>query len=318
MHTRFTFLALALTTTLLSAKTPAGSPLAIMIAGQPSHGPGEHEHNAGVQLFAKCLAQGAPQIATKIHLNGEWPDATELAQADTIVIYADGAEKHPALPPERLAQLDKEMKRGCGFVCLHFAVEVPRESGGKPFLDWLGGYFEINWSVNPVWKASFSELPKHPIANGVKPFSTEDEWYFHMRFRDGMSGITPILSAVPPADVLKKSDGIRSGNPTVRQALAGREKQHMAWASQNTAGGRGFGFTGGHFHHGWGNDDQRKLVLNAILWTAKVEVPAQGVASKVSAEDLAANLDPKKARKPKAAAKPGSENSAALGIQDAK
>ena len=29
----------------------------LMIAGKPSHGPGEHEHNAGVQLLAKCLAR---------------------------------------------------------------------------------------------------------------------------------------------------------------------------------------------------------------------------------------------------------------------
>ena len=58
-------------------------------------------------------------------------------------------------------------------------------------------------------------------------------------------------------------------------------------------GGRGFGLTGGHFHKGWGNDDQRKLVLNAIVWSAKAEVPANGIESKVTPEELAANLDPK-------------------------
>jgi len=34
--------------------------------------------------------------------------------------------------------------------------------------------------------------------------------------------------------------------------------------------------------------------LNAILWIAKAEVPSDGVKSEVTAEDLAANLDPKK------------------------
>jgi hypothetical protein len=66
-------------------------------------------------------------------------------------------------------------------------------------------------------------------------------------------------------------------------------------------GGRGFGFTGGHFHKGWGNDNQRKLVLNAILWTAKAEVPAQGIESKLTEADLLANLDPKQPPKPPAA-----------------
>jgi hypothetical protein len=67
----------------------------------------------------------------------------------------------------------------------------------------------------------------------------------------------------------------------------------VAWAAEREGGGRGFGFTGGHFHKNWGVNDQRKLVLNAILWSAKVDVPADGVASNVTASDLEANLDPK-------------------------
>ena len=66
------------------------------------------------------------------------------------------------------------------------------------------------------------------------------------------------------------------------------------WAVERPDGGRGFGFTGGHFHLNWGNDNQRKVVLNAILWLAKVEIPVNGVESKVTVEQIAANLDPKK------------------------
>ena len=40
-------------------------------------------------------------------------------------------------------------------------------------------------------------------------------------------------------------------------------------------GGRGFGFTGGHFHRNWGDPNFRKLVLNAILWTAGLDVPSR-------------------------------------------
>jgi hypothetical protein len=57
------------------------------------------------------------------------------------------------------------------------------------------------------------------------------------------------------------------------------------------------GFTGGHAHKNWGNDNFRKLILNALLWTAKMEVPAEGVQSSVSEEELKANLDPKPVRK---------------------
>jgi hypothetical protein len=34
-------------------------------------------------------------------------------------------------------------------------------------------------------------------------------------------------------------------------------------------------------------------VLNAMLWITKIEVPEDGVASTVTAEDMAANLDAK-------------------------
>ena len=182
----------------------------LMIAGRPSHGPGEHEHNAGIQLLAKCLGQGAAdRVDVKFHLNAEWPSAEELAKADTVVIYSDGGGGHPAASPNHLAQLGKEMKRGCGFVCLHYAVEVEKEKGGPEFTDWLGGYFEKNWSVNPHWDAGFKSLPAHEITSGVNPFGTNDEWYFHMRFREGMKGVTPILTAVAPERMGRAARGWR-------------------------------------------------------------------------------------------------------------
>ena len=275
----------------------------VLIAGRPSHGPGQHEHNAGVLLFKKCLEQAAgDQVQVTHHLNGEWPGADELAKADTILIYSDGGGGHPALQGDRLQQLGKEMKRGCGFVCVHYAVEPTIEKGGNEFIDWLGGCFEINWSVNPHWVADFSALPQHEISNGVKPFSTNDEWYFHMRFRRNMQGVTPILSALPPESTMSRPDGAHSGNPAVREEVKAKKPQHVAWAVQRDDGGRGFGFTGGHFHAGWANPDQRKLVLNAILWSAKVAVPAAGVETTLTPEELNANQDPKSPPKPKQAA----------------
>ncbi len=58
-----------------------------------------------------------------------------------------------------------------------------------------------------------------------------------------------------------------------------REPQVVAWAVQRADGGRGFAYTGGHFHKNWANENYRRLVLNALLWTAGVEVPAGGVRS---------------------------------------
>ena len=58
--------------------------------------------------------------------------------------------------------------------------------------------------------------------------------------------------------------------------LAG-QAQHVCWVSENANGSRGFGFTGGHFHKNWQNDQFRRVVLNAIGWIAKADVPAEGI-----------------------------------------
>ena len=244
----------------------------LFLAGRPSHGYGAHEHYAGCQLLAKSLDEAMDNVTTEV-IRTKWPSEVELANADVIVMYSDGGGGHPV--NKHLEQIDRLAKSGVGIVCIHYAVEVPKGKSGEKFLDWIGGYFETDWSVNPHWRAEFTKLPDHPVTRGVNPFSSQDEWYYHMRFRDNMQGVTPILSAIPPESTLSRPDGPHSGNPHVR-AKAG-QTQHVAWATEREDGGRGFGFTGGHFHWNWGDDDFRRLMLNAIVWTAKLEVPENGV-----------------------------------------
>jgi putative membrane-bound dehydrogenase-like protein len=268
----------------------------VFLAGKPSHAYGGHEHNAGCQLLCKELQAAAPNLFSQcdVHLNG-WPDATySFDGADCIVMYCDGGPGH--MVNQHLAQVDALAKKGVGIVCLHYGVEVPKGESGDKFLDWIGGYFEADWSVNPHWDGKFEKFPNHPICRGVQPFEINDEWYYHMRFRDGMKGVTPILVALPPASSLSRPDGHHSGNPAVRKAvLEDKTPQVMAWAAERPGGGRGFGFTGGHDHWNWGDPNFRKLVLNAIAWCAHADVPANGLESPaVSMKQLEANMDPKK------------------------
>ena len=123
-----------------------------------------------------------------------------------------------------------------------------------------------------------------------------------MRFSPEMTRVTPLLSTLPPEDTLKRPDGPHSNNEHVRKAvLEQKEPQHLAWAFVRGDGkGRGFGFTGGHFHRNWKNDNFRKVVLNAITWTAHAEVPTAGVVSKTpTPEELDANQDFRKPNKAK-------------------
>lgn len=263
----------------------------VLIAGRPSHGYGAHEHYAGCRLLAEALQEAKPDYKVTVIKDG-WPEdgTNALKDADCVVVYCDGGGGH--LLNDHIDEFDKLMKSGVGLVCVHYGVETPKGKTGDAFLDWIGGYFETDWSVNPHWEAKFEAFPDHPISRGVKPFQMNDEWYFHMRFRDNMEGVTPILSAHPPEDTMRRPDGTHSGNPDVRKAVAAGEIQHMAWAAEREGGGRGFGFTGGHFHWNWADENFRKTMLNAIVWAAHGDVPEDGVSTPdPTEEELEANQD---------------------------
>ena len=266
----------------------------VFIAGKPSHGPMSHEHRAGNMILADALNRSGLDVECVLVPHPGYPeDDSILHDAATVVIFCSGHKGHVLNP--HLDEFDKLMKSGVGVVMIHWATEAEKGKPGEKFLEWMGGFCDLNWSVNPHWTPNFRNFPDHPIANGVEPFSINDEWYYHMRFVDEMKGVTPILTDVPPLTTLRRPDGERSGNAAVRKAVESGLTQHVAWAYERPSGGRGFGFTGAHNHVNWQDENYRKVVLNAILWTANVEVPKDGCPSPgVSDSRIKENLDDKK------------------------
>lgn len=236
-----------------------------------------HAHVGGNALLAKALEESGLGFETSQYKG--WPsDPTAFDGADCVVIFCNGGGGH--LVMKHLDQFEKLVDSGVGFVFMHYAVEVPKGRAGDLMLKAMGGYFETHWSVNPHWTAVITSLPKHPITRGVKPFTQDDEWYYHMRFQPDMEGVTPIISAHPPKSTMNRKDGPHSNNPHVRKAMAEGKIQHIGWAYERPNGkGRGFGTTGAHYHHTWDSDNWRTLILNAIAWTAGVEIPSKGVPS---------------------------------------
>ena len=96
---------------------------------------------------------------------------------------------------------------------IHWATEAEKGKPGEKFLEWMGGFCDLDWSVNPHWTAQFADFPDHPISNGVQPFSLNDEWYYHMRFVDEMKGVTPILTDLPPLQTCCRSPAYRASTP---------------------------------------------------------------------------------------------------------
>ena len=240
----------------------------VFLAGEKSHAPGEHEYEKGLRLFQSCLDMmpNANNIKTELYTNG-WPDDERtLDDADTIVLFSDGSDagvtRHPFLVDDRMQCIEKQMKRGCGLVVIHYSTIVPSETAGPQFLEWVGGYFDYengpapkHWFSRIQFAQTMTQLPTpdHPIARGMKPFELNEEYYYNIRFQPDDSRVTPILNTPIPDEP---------------------NSQTVAWAVQRKDGGRGFVFTGGHWHSNWQLEDLRRMMLNAILWTAKMQVPS--------------------------------------------
>ena len=135
----------------------------VIIAGRPSHPPGMHEFRAGSMLLQKALS-GVSGVTVEVYTNG-WPtktvdgtvvdDNAALDNADAILIYSDGGKGHPAIQRDHMKVIDALAAKGVGLGFAHYAVEVPAGVPGEAMQRWIGGYYETNFSVNPMWKPAF-------------------------------------------------------------------------------------------------------------------------------------------------------------------
>ncbi len=257
-------------------------PEVVLIAGElDDHPRGTHEYEKAVLLLAHGLRMAAdgPRLSVKTHLGG-WPsDPSTLENASTIVVISAGSDQreadHPLLVGKRLETLDRLMRRGIGLVAIHWTTFVPREKAGDRFLEWIGGHFDYESGPPPRHWASrittaTAELSPHdhPIARGLTPFTLRDEFYHDIRFRPEDPRWRPVLTADIP----------------------GVGPQVVAWAVERSEGGRGFGFTGGHFFENYFDPSFRKLLLNAIAWTTRQEIPAGGVDSNRESDRIRAAI----------------------------
>ncbi|WDE96408.1 ThuA domain-containing protein [Lentisphaera profundi] len=259
----------------------------LFLAGARSHGPGQHEHRAGSMILADALNKSNTGFDAKvIHV---WPkDESEFDNAAAVVIYADAGGR---LTQEKLDLLDKKVKAGMGIMFIHYGVHPSKKIGQDYFTPWIGGFFEKGFSVNPHWTAELIPKADHPVSRGInKPIIANDEFYYNMRFpsKDQCQDCYPLAQAT-----LKPENVTLYNNLWHKVGDDGfGKKQTLMWCRDPKTAGRGVGFTGGHNHRNWAIPGFRKMVLNAIAWVSRSEVPKDGIASTdISQEQLNENLD---------------------------
>jgi len=231
------------------------------LAGRASHGEDIHGWETDAEFVKQGLlhATNIEPMQIDVYSDG-WPkDTAVLDNADAIVFFADGRDLHPLKEPGRAAKIRELAKQGKGLAFLHYSIDPP-EGLQEDMRRWMGGCYQVGLSQNPVNVVKVATVENgHPISRGCGGYVAEDEWYFDIGFRPNDPNVVPIMTGkLPPR------------NP---------EDKVLAWAYTRADGGRGFGFTGGHTDNNWHMEPFRKLVLNAILWVAKAEVPQGGVAS---------------------------------------
>jgi type 1 glutamine amidotransferase len=256
------------------AKAPPKKHL-VLIGGRESHAPGEHAHPDGIRVL-KALIETSPDlggVTVDAYPEG-WPDdPTVLERAATIIWYFDGLARHPLNDPARRERFGRLMKKGVGLVTLHQSSTLSPDDTAIPLPAWLGAarYGMLNRTDE------LTELTpaRHPTMQGVRPFRYKDEFYPTLRFDTGHGRSVPVLSG-------QLGIQFQSG----KTVAIPPETRTVAWAYQRDTGGRAFLFTGVHYLSAFDEPDLRRMLLNAIVWTAGMSVPEQGVRSLAPAQAL--------------------------------
>ena len=260
----------------------------ISLDGGTSHPPREHEGFAGNVVLGKMVEQTSGVAA--VIVDGGWPKNPEtLKNARSVVFYMDGGGKQSTIA--HADEIQKLMDAGVGIVHLHQVIDYPTESG-KQAMRWLGGVFDTkSGGARGHWDESFTHFPEHPVTRGVGPFKLNDGWILKNQFVPGMKGVTPILRTTQLSPKPKQGEKV---DPAGTESI-------VCWTYDRPDGGRAFVLTGAHNHDTWALPGLRRLVVNGILWSAKVEIPPAGAPVELNPDDLNANLERKPPRVKKAA-----------------
>lgn len=243
-----------------------GEQLIWLFATAPDHPWGTHMYEFDCGVLATCLNQH-PGVKAKVFM--DWPGFANLPDDLRSVVFYSRPVGEIVLGPDHYPNFQRLMKRGVGFVAIHWGTGV----GYSKFADQpkireaykniLGGWFRRPPSGITVGISLLTQLvPDHPICRGWQEYDIRDEFYLDLIFHPK---IEPILQVQV------------DGNP-----------QTVAWSFErpDNQQGRSFGTTLGHFHENFMRPSFRKMLVNGILWSAHVELPIGGANVNVAPSKL--------------------------------
>jgi type 1 glutamine amidotransferase len=241
-------------------------PKRLLIVGQgpDGHPPATHEFMAGARVLAELLKPWKEVQATVVNADEPWIDGPKLInQADGIVLLVTQGAQWMQLEPQRHTALKRLAARGGAIAALHWSVGAKDAKYIQGQLDLLGAtrggpqrkYLVLATELKRV-------VPAHPILTGIGDIKVYDEIYYAL---DRVPGIQPLFTA----------------------RIDGRDEM-AAWSWERPDGGRSFGFVGLHFHSNWQMPEYRRFVVQGVLWSLKLPIPA-GVKVDIDSRKLELN-----------------------------
>lgn len=240
----------------------------LLIGKEPDHPYGSHMYMHACGVLAKCLERTAG-VEPVVSLG--WPkEPAKLEGVKSIVVYTSPAAEFLA-DSEHRNEVDRAIKSGVGLVTIHWASSIRKdnlERLGGTWLSYLGGTWVSNVGLSSGKSPLKQVVPDHPICRGWSEYEIDDEYYMN-----------PTIDKATPLLQVKEKDG--------KDVIVG-------WAFERPDGGRSFATTLGHPYRNFQNEAFRRMLVNAALWTAKLDVPQSGADVNVGEDVLALPPQPKK------------------------
>ncbi|MBL4884172.1 MAG: ThuA domain-containing protein [Planctomycetaceae bacterium] len=231
----------------------------LLIAQGPDHPYRTHCYVPDCELLAKCLKQ-TPGIETIISRG--WPeDEKVLDDVDSIVLHVRQGGNLFFHPSHRKRAIEL-MEQGVGLVAVHWGTGADNAEAGTLWRKALGGHFNAqHFSKYTVTISNVKDANQnHPVSRGWETFELRDEFYYDLKFEE----------AAVPLSTVKLKDKVYP----------------VSWTFERKNKGRSFAIVAGHFHDNFAVDPFRQMIVNGILWTAKVKIPEQGAPIQIVPEDL--------------------------------
>jgi type 1 glutamine amidotransferase len=249
----------------VSAAAPKPKRLLIVGQGPDGHPPTTHEFMAGAKVLAELLKSQKDLQTTVVNADEPWAEGPKLIdQADGIALLVTQGAQWMQTEPARHAALKRLAARGGAIVALHWSVGAKDAKYIQGQLDLLGAtrggpqrkYLVLSTELKRV-------VPDHPILHGVSDIKVYDEIYYAL---DRVPGIQPLFTS----------------------RIEGKDEM-AAWSWERPDGGRSFGFVGLHFHSNWQLAAYRRFVVQGVLWSLKLPIPADGVNVDIDSKKLELN-----------------------------